>query len=213
MTHLLALDCSSHTLSLAVYRDGHFYDYHQEVRQQHADLALPAISTLLADAGLQLQQLDAILFGKGPGAFTGLRIAAGLAQGLATAAALPVIGISTLDAVAMALPDGNGLAVLDARMGELYSAHYRCGQPCSPLQVCQAEALLPLDPGCHIAGDALGAFSALGNPLHPSMPHASDYIRLYLASPQRYPHGDGELLYVRDKVALTSDEQRERKRA
>lgn len=87
------------------------------------------IRQLLAEAELSLQQLDGIAFGAGPGSFTGLRIACGVAQGLAYALNLPVAAISTLEAVAEKIAENNVIVALDARMGEIYHAAYQKSAP------------------------------------------------------------------------------------
>lgn len=92
--------------------------------QRHSDLLLPMTQQILTEAGLALTQLDGIAFGSGPGSFTGLRIACGVAQGLAFAANLPVVGISTLKAVAQKNGNQKIIVALDARMGEIYHAAY-----------------------------------------------------------------------------------------
>lgn len=92
--------------------------------QSHSQLILPQIQVLLADAGLQLKDLQGIAFGAGPGSFTGVRIAAGVAQGLGFGADLPVVGVCTLQALAEASGVDKVLACLDARMGEVYFAAY-----------------------------------------------------------------------------------------
>lgn len=92
--------------------------------QQHSELLLPLLQDMLAEAELTLTQLDGIAFGVGPGSFTGLRIACGVAQGLAFGANLPVMGIGTLAALAQQTGSDSVIAVLDARMGEIYHAAY-----------------------------------------------------------------------------------------
>lgn len=92
--------------------------------QRHSELILPLLQELLEEAGLTLTQLDGIAFGAGPGSFTGLRIACGVAQGLAFGANLPVMGIGTLEALAQQTGDNSVIAALDARMGEIYHAAY-----------------------------------------------------------------------------------------
>jgi tRNA threonylcarbamoyladenosine biosynthesis protein TsaB len=211
--NLLAIDCSNQNLSVALACAGDTSSLHLAVRQGHSDHALAAIHQLLADRGITLNQLNAILFGKGPGAFTGLRIAAGIAMGLATAAGLPVIGIPTLDAIARSLPNGTGLAIIDARMGEVYAAHYRHGAIHSEISVCKADSL-SLSNIDAIAGDALALLPSHTLPAMHAVPAAADYIALYQAMPDRYPAStSAELLYVRNKIALTAAEQREQKRA
>lgn len=92
--------------------------------QSHSQIILPQIQALLNEAGLQLSDLHGIAFGAGPGSFTGVRIAAGVAQGLGLGASLPVVGVCTLVALAEASGASKVVACLDARMGEVYHAAY-----------------------------------------------------------------------------------------
>lgn len=210
--NLLAIDCSNQNLSVALSTPHGISSQHHSVKQGHSDHALAAIHQLLSDNGVGLTQLDAILFGQGPGAFTGLRIAAGIAMGLATAAGLPVIGIPTLDAIARSLPQGSGLAVIDARMGEVYAAHYLQGQCHGEISVIKAEQV-QLDDITAVAGDAVNLLAPHDLPACHVVPQASDYIALYQENPARYPASmSADLLYVRNKIALTASEQREQKR-
>ncbi|MDC7717252.1 tRNA (adenosine(37)-N6)-threonylcarbamoyltransferase complex dimerization subunit type 1 TsaB [Vogesella sp. DC21W] len=210
--NLFAIDCSNHNLSVALSTPHGTFSQHHSVKQGHSDHALAAVHQLLNDSGVSLAQLDAILFGKGPGAFTGLRIAAGIAMGLATAAGLPVVGIPTLDAIARSLPQGSGMAVIDARMGEVYAAHYLHGQCQGEISVVKAEQLV-LDAIAAVAGDAIELLPAHHAQAIYVVPQASDYIALYLENPARYPASQSaDLLYVRNKIALTAAEQREQKR-
>ena len=121
---LLALDTSTDFLSGALWCDDALLAEEVHAPREHAALILPMIERLLGQAGISRQQLDAIAFGRGPGSFTGLRIAAATTQGLALALDLPVVPISGLQALAAQLwreqQQPLCLAVLDARMGEVY---------------------------------------------------------------------------------------------
>jgi tRNA threonylcarbamoyladenosine biosynthesis protein TsaB len=116
---LLALDTSTEACSVAVWYDGEVVERHELGRQQSQRL-LPMVQEVLADAGLALNQLDALAFGRGPGSFTGLRIGAGVAQGIAFGGDLPVLPVSSLVALAQGQAAARVLAALDARMGQVY---------------------------------------------------------------------------------------------
>jgi tRNA threonylcarbamoyladenosine biosynthesis protein TsaB len=121
---LLALDTSTEACSCALYLDGDIQDRSLIAPRQHTSLILPMAEELLAEAGLKPTQLDGLAFGRGPGSFTGLRIACGVAQGIAFAADIPVAPISSLAALAQAAYIEFGakkvLAAIDARMKEVY---------------------------------------------------------------------------------------------
>jgi tRNA threonylcarbamoyladenosine biosynthesis protein TsaB len=122
---LLALDTASELCSAALWLDGQLLAREAVAPRAHAALILPMIDALLAEAGLSLAGLDAIAFGRGPGAFTGVRLAAAIAQGLGFAAERPLIAISDLRATAaqalQQVPDAHGVLVCqDARMEEVY---------------------------------------------------------------------------------------------
>ena len=125
---LLALDTATEACSAALLRDGAVSERFEVIGRGHAEHLLPMVDALLVEASLAVGDLDAIAFGRGPGGFTGLRIAAGVAQGLAAGARLPVVPISNLAAVAAAAVRETDarhiLACLDARMGEVYWAAY-----------------------------------------------------------------------------------------
>ena len=122
---LLALDTATELCSAALWLDGLWRELDEVRPRGHGELVLPMIERLLAEAGLRLQQLDAIAFGRGPGAFTGVRLAVSVAQGLGFSVGLPLIPISNLRAIAaqaMGLPQAptRVLVCQDARMGEVY---------------------------------------------------------------------------------------------
>ena len=126
---ILALDTSTEYLSLALLLDGQRHVRALHAGQTHSQHILPLLRELLIEAGIEMNDLHGIAFGAGPGSFTGLRIGCGVAQGLAFGADLPVVGISTLLALAHGEEAQRSnatrvIACLDARMGEVYHAAY-----------------------------------------------------------------------------------------
>lgn len=125
---ILAIETSTEACSAALLSGGQVFERYQLAPRGHGDLILQMATEVLAEAGLSLGQLDAIAFGRGPGAFTGVRIAASVTQGIAFAADLPVIPVSTLAALAAGGGRVTGgqriIAALDARMGEVYWGAY-----------------------------------------------------------------------------------------
>ena len=134
---LLAFELATEACSVALWIDGEVRERFEVAPRRHAELALPWTDTLLAEAGVAKSQLDAIALGCGPGAFTGVRLAIAIGQGIALALDRPIVPVSTLAALAASLPlpptgEGRGegvparrvLAAIDARMGEVYSAAF-----------------------------------------------------------------------------------------
>ncbi|MFJ3450034.1 tRNA (adenosine(37)-N6)-threonylcarbamoyltransferase complex dimerization subunit type 1 TsaB [Pseudomonas sichuanensis] len=132
MTTLLALDTATEACSVALLHDGKVTSHYEVIPRLHAQKLLPMIKQLLADAGVALSAVDAIAFGRGPGAFTGVRIAIGVVQGLAFALQRPVLPISNLAALAQGALREHGVqqvaASIDARMDEVYWGCYRAEQ-------------------------------------------------------------------------------------
>ncbi|HHS2126960.1 TPA: tRNA (adenosine(37)-N6)-threonylcarbamoyltransferase complex dimerization subunit type 1 TsaB [Neisseria meningitidis] len=214
---VLAVDTGTSYLSLALRADGETCLFHQEVGSRQSEWILPQIRTLFHDAGITAADLGAIIYAKGPGAFTGLRIGIGVAQGLATPFDTPLIGVPSLDAAASLLPPQSCiLAATDARMGEVFYAWFdtlNCRR-LSDYQVGRA-ADIALPEG-HVFSDGIGNAFALENrpPFagKPDMPTAADFLNL--AAEGGFPAvaaAHAELLYVRNKIALTAKEQAERR--
>lgn len=232
---LLALEMATEACSVALYLDGEILARHEVAPRGHAELALPWIEALLAQASLAKSQLDAIACGRGPGAFTGVRLAVALTQGLALALDRPAIGISTLEALAwpamQALEAEDDaatrvLATIDARMAEVYLAEYyrdttgvwlRQGEEIvgAPGSVNVSEAHAYHAVGTGLAAQNAALVHALGTRLvnadAGALPHAADVARLAAAA---YVRGEGvaapEVLqpaYLRNKVALTLAER------
>ncbi|HEY0963374.1 MAG TPA: tRNA (adenosine(37)-N6)-threonylcarbamoyltransferase complex dimerization subunit type 1 TsaB [Pseudomonadales bacterium] len=191
MTVILALDTSTEACSCALAIDGRVHERYVVAPQQHASLILSSIETLLREHGLGFEDLDAVAWGRGPGSFTGLRIAAGVTQGIAFAAELPVIEVSTLAALALAAWEEQKqtrvFACLDARIDEVYWGLFeiRDGLPIAiaPEQLCKPEAI----PGTTL--DAAAQWCAVGNGLaygerFPAEVHARFAHRLPEALPR-----------------------------
>lgn len=125
---LLALDTATHGCSIALLVNDHVEERQLDAPRVQAEAVLPMVERLLAESGMKLGGLDAVAFGRGPGAFTGLRVAASVAQGLAFGAGLPVVPVSELAALAWGAHRVHSasqvVACLDARMGEVYWAAY-----------------------------------------------------------------------------------------
>lgn len=125
---LLAIDTATEFCSVALTDGQATLIRGEEAPRRHADLLLPFVQSVLAEAGLSLQQLDGLIIGRGPGSFTGVRIAAGVGQGLAFSADLPVVGVSSLQAMAQAAwrlhEASHVVSAIDARMGEVYVGTY-----------------------------------------------------------------------------------------
>ena len=121
---ILALDTSTEYCSVALWQDGAVNERSELVGQKHSEMLMAMLDALLKESDVRINQLDAIAFGKGPGSFTGVRIACGVAQGLALGADLSVVGVCTLEALAQASGHDKVIAALDARMGEIYLAAY-----------------------------------------------------------------------------------------
>lgn len=129
MKTVLALDTATEALSVALSHNDEITEHYELAPRLHAQKILPCIDQLLSNSGLTINQVDAFVFGRGPGAFTGLRTAIGVVQGLAFACQRPVIGVSTLMAMAQACFELQGhnlvITALDARMGEVYWAAWQ----------------------------------------------------------------------------------------
>jgi tRNA threonylcarbamoyladenosine biosynthesis protein TsaB len=225
--NLLAFDTSTEIARAAVLRAGGAIIEEAAAGGANASQTLiPMVQSLLAGAGLALEALDAIVFGRGPGSFTGLRTACSVAQGLAFGARRPVLGVDTLLAVAEDARERTGaqrvVAVLDARMNEVYAARYaHDGQAwrrdgdivlASPAQV-------HVPAGWVLAGNAFAAYpDALPREAQhvEAAPTASALLRI---APQLIAAGHAQdashalPLYIRDKVAQTTEERELARRA
>lgn len=126
---LLAIETATESCSVALWQDGECLEHWQRAERQQTALVLPMVQAVMAEAGLPLSAVDVIGFGCGPGAFTGVRVAVAVAQGLGFSLQRPLVGVSTLATLALeaaqAAGDGDWLVAQDARMNELYLGCYR----------------------------------------------------------------------------------------
>jgi len=224
--NILALETSSEHCSVALWQDGKVSEHCELVGQRHSAVLIAMLDALLKDAGIRIKQVDGIAFGKGPGSFTGVRIACGVAQGLALGIGAGVVGVCTLQALAQASGRDKVVTALDARMGELYLAAYARQdggwlpviEPC----LCKADdAPVVTDQDWFGAGSgfvvndaALAVHYAkrLSAVDTQAVPKASAVAQLAAVEFARGNAVDAALalpLYLRDKVALKTREREE----
>lgn len=226
MSTILAIETSTELASVALLREGELLVRESAGVQTHSQSVLPLVQALLKEAGLRVQDCDALAFGSGPGSFTGVRTACGIIQGLAFASDLPVVPVVTLQAMAQACLDLHGktdvVTLLDARMEEVYWAHYRYDgawqtvvQPTlSSPEALGSIASLKETTAC---GNGLAAYpAAFGSHVFADRlsdiigPHAAYIAKLALAAFLRGDAVEAKLaqpLYLRNKVALTTAER------
>jgi tRNA threonylcarbamoyladenosine biosynthesis protein TsaB len=213
---LLAIDTATERCSVALLLDDRIIERAMETPRGHADLVLPMVEAVLVESGLALRQLDGLAYGRGPGAFTGVRIAVGVAQGLAYGAQLATVGISNLAAVAQqfASTDARILVCMDARMNEVYWGRFEVMpdglvQAVAPERVDRPEAVEAAD-ATVFAGTGFSAYPQLAagreaNSVHGAvLPHAREIARLAAAELQAgrgQPPDRAQPVYLRDQVA------------
>ncbi|MET0543528.1 MAG: tRNA (adenosine(37)-N6)-threonylcarbamoyltransferase complex dimerization subunit type 1 TsaB [Variovorax sp.] len=220
MARLLAFDTSTEQLSVAVQHGDALFVHGGAGGAQSSGTLIPVVLQLLAEAGLTLQQLDAIVFGRGPGSFTGLRTACSVAQGFGFGAGVRLLPIDTLQAVAEEARERFGarrvVALLDARMDQVYAAQYDFDSA-GPTASCEARLLAPeavqVPAGWAMAGNAFAAYGdrlPVGPARHDALPTAVALLRLappLIAAGRTVAPADAWPLYVRDKVAQTTEER------
>jgi tRNA threonylcarbamoyladenosine biosynthesis protein TsaB len=222
---LLAFDTSTLWLSVACGSEGRWATRSEQAGQGHSERLLPLVDEVLAERGWRLAELDAIAFGAGPGSFTGVRIACGVAQGLALGAGLPLVPVPTLAALAHTAWQVHGrnevLTCLDARMREVYVAAYRregdgWRTVAEPAVLRPDEVRRPDTAAWFGAGDGFAAYPALAGTLglagHDAsiVPDARAIAELALprlAAGDAVSAANALPLYVRHRVALTSAER------
>lgn len=220
---ILALETSTEFGSCALLHDGEVIERSCPIGRSHSETLLPLVRELMLEAGLGFAQLDAIAFGAGPGAFTGLRVACGAAQGLAVVHDTPLLPVTSLETMAVLAGSGKVLALIDARMGEVYAGAYLVDGFDAVLQgqirvVTPAELVLPDDQGWTACGNGLAAYPMLAERivavnmvLRPDiLPLAATVAGIAALRAARGEGIDPALaapLYIRDKVAKTVAER------
>jgi tRNA threonylcarbamoyladenosine biosynthesis protein TsaB len=221
---ILALETSTEYCSAALWQEGAVSERCEPVGQKHSEVLMDMIDAVLKEAGITIRQVGGIAFGKGPGSFTGVRIACGVAQGLALGAGLNVVGVCTLQALAEPSGKDRVIAALDARMGELYLAAYekQGGEWVEVLAPCLCKAgdapavagdgWFGVGSGFAVSGDALQARygKQLGGMDAQAFPRAAAVARLAAAEFAKGNAVDAAQalpLYLRDKVALKTSER------
>lgn len=230
MPIILAIETSSELASCALLSGATVISRESDGVRTHSQSVLPMVQELLREAGLRLSDVDAIAFGAGPGSFTGVRTACGVAQGLAFGAGLPVLPLVTLEAMAESCRARSGatevLAVLDARMGEVYWAQYRhaggawqavvaptLSDPAAveaAVQSSAADGLAACGNGFAAYPDAFAGKAFAAGADTAILPHARDLAVIgaaALAAGQGLPPALAQPIYLRNKVAFTSAER------
>jgi len=210
-----ALETSTEWCGVALWRDGTIASVECRAPNRHSELVLPMLQRLLEQAGIAAAALDAVAFGAGPGSFTGLRIACGVAQGLAMVRGIPVLGVSTLEALADEAGAARVVACLDARMREVYYAALE-KRAAGWVEVVAARCVAPdalevAGAGWTGAGNGFAVYGNMGlERVRPEV-HPTAIAVARLAAP-RLAAGEGVdaalavPAYVRDKVAFTTQE-------
>jgi tRNA threonylcarbamoyladenosine biosynthesis protein TsaB len=223
---LLAFDTSTEQMSIAVQHGDAVFSHTCAGGAQASRTMITTIEALMREAALSYKQLDAIVFGRGPGSFTGLRTACAVAQGLALGASIQVLPVDTLRVVAQearlqGATQHNILAALDARMGEVYAGHYELNSVSSSIDdgylLKKPQELICSNPlTTMLAGNIRPTLDALLPPAIRALPHLNclPTARALLALAPRLIAAGGFMdaefalpLYVRDKVAQTTAER------
>ena len=221
--NLLALDTSTEFLSLALRLGDKTFSHYQQAGAKASELILPQIQVLLDEAKTTLNDLDGIAFGAGPGAFTGVRVACGVAQGLGFGANLPVVGVNTLMALAQASGQECVIACLDARMGEIYHAAFEKINGVwieqSEAKVCKPEAAPVLAGSWVGAGSGWSVYGEILSSIYAQnitkimveiTPTAEAILQLAkptFAAGLAKPASEAMPIYIRNRVALTTLER------
>ena len=216
---ILALETATDPGSIALWRDGKIIARTCPDRLSNSETLLPQAAETLRELGLNFGDVQGIAFGMGPGSFTGLRVSCGAAQGLAVARDLPLLGIGTLEAMALVSGGERVIVALDARMGEVYYGVYVQGKLQGEIGVYAPDAVpVPDSTGWVACGNGLSSYPVLLERLanvvdvwKPEiMPSAEAVVRLAAPRLERgeaIDPADAAPLYVRNKVAQTVAER------
>lgn len=169
MANFLAIEAASDSCSVALSCDGTTLSRVEAAPRMHSRLLYPMLNSVMSEAGIRPNQLDAVIFGKGPGSFTGLRIGASTAQGIGFACDIPLIGVSTLQAMAQQAlieqQQSHVLAIMDARMNELYLGQYVLDESTQLMQEQVNDLICPIDASIDALNLTLGEYFACGHGL------------------------------------------------
>ena len=200
---------------MALWRDGEIAAVERRAGNRHSELALPMLQGLLRKFSIIVEELDAVAFGAGPGSFTGLRIACGLAQGLAFARELPVLGVSSLEALAQESGAERVIACIDARMREVYYAalerQAQGWREVVPARCVAPESVAVPDGNWVGAGNGFAIYGNMGlsnvlPEVHPTAVAVAQLAAPRLAAGEGVDAALAQPVYIRDKVALTKAE-------
>ncbi|MDQ6646666.1 MAG: tRNA (adenosine(37)-N6)-threonylcarbamoyltransferase complex dimerization subunit type 1 TsaB [Pseudomonadota bacterium] len=227
--NLLAIETATEACSVALVHGNELIARSEIAPRRHTELVLPMADQLLAEAGISRLALDAIAVGRGPGAFTGVRLGVSLAQGMALALDIPVVTVSSLAALALEAPEEDGdtaiLAVIDARMGEIYAASYRRDGNGGLVvldeeHICRPEALRLSEAGAwQVVGSGWATYATVLSQRLTGTLHSADGVRYPQAAHvaelamREFKAGHAQApelalpVYLRDKVAMTLVEQ------
>ena len=223
---LLAIETATETVSVALAINGEVLERYRHAPRQHAELLLPWVEQLLAEAEIGFASLDAIAYSRGPGSFTSLRIGIGVVQGLAWASDRPVIPVSSLAATAQtAFNEGisSALVALDARMNEVFTGTFEANRngimvPVGEERVCSPQDVqIPVNSETHGIGIGFDRYAELDKlsgqliGVHPDIwPKATSVLKLaseWLLTHEALPAEQAQPVYLRDNVAKKKKDQ------
>ena len=232
MNNIVALDTSTEACSVALQCNGEAKFRYRVEPRMHAKILLPMLNELLDEAGISAQQIDGVVFGRGPGAFTGVRIGTAAAQAIALGGDLPVVPVSTLASIAHRCYREHGnqktAVAIDARMGEVYWGAYGVSSTSIVKLIGEERVCLPSDVGLPgsdwvAAGTGWDTYESVladttgvqASTRCDPFPHALDML---LIGSEQLGRGDGVApenalpVYLRDNVALTEKQRAEKQR-